>query len=102
MNDCQGKALKEGCHEREWAWTSVASREKNNTKRNLVRATTKSKIRTQTVTNGCVGQVSNESSLLTGIPMLETSSSEQDRSLEFLRVNFKRDKTYDNRTGEIQ
>jgi len=32
---------------------------------------------------------------------LETSSSEQARSLEVLRTLFKRDKTYDNRTGEI-
>jgi len=29
------KALREGCHEREWAQMSVPSREKNNTKRNL-------------------------------------------------------------------
>ena len=55
-NDCQGKALKEGYHEREWAQTSVSSREKNDTKRNLVRATTKSKSRMQTVSNGRVGQ----------------------------------------------
>jgi len=95
-NDHQAKALKEGCCEREWAWTSVSSREKTSTKRNLVRATTKSKSRMQTLTNGCVGWVSNELSLLTGIPMSETSLSEQDRSLEFLRVRFKRDKTYDN------
>ena len=32
MNDCQGKALREGCCEREWARTSVSSREKNNVK----------------------------------------------------------------------
>jgi len=36
------------------------------------------------------------------IPMSETSLSEQDRSLEFPRVKFQRDKTYDNRTEEIQ
>ena len=60
MNDHQGKALEEGCHEREWAWTSVSSREKNNTKRNLARVTTKSKSRMQTVTKGCVGQLSDE------------------------------------------
>jgi len=35
-------------------------------------------------------------------PMSETSSSEQDRSLEILRAMFKRDKTYDNQTEEIQ
>jgi len=29
MNDCQGKALREGCHEREGAQMSVSSREKN-------------------------------------------------------------------------
>ena len=39
--DRQGKALREGCHEREWARMSASSREKNNTKRNLARATTK-------------------------------------------------------------
>ena len=33
--------------------------------------------------------------------MSETSSSEQDRSLEVLRVMFKRNKTYDNQTGKI-
>ena len=60
MNDHQGKALKEGCHEREWAQTSVSSREKNNTKRNLVRVTTKSKCRMQMVTNGHVSQLSDE------------------------------------------
>ena len=54
MNDHQGKALREDCHEREWAQRSVSSREKNNTKRNLVRVTTKSKSKMQTVSNGCV------------------------------------------------
>jgi len=34
--------------------------------------------------------------------MSETSSSEQDRSQEVLRAIFKRDKTYDNKTGKIQ
>ena len=34
-NDRQGKALREGCHEREWAQMSVSSRKKNNTKMNL-------------------------------------------------------------------
>ena len=52
----QGKALKEGCHEGECAWTSVSSREKTNTKRNLARAMTESKSEMQTVTNGCVSQ----------------------------------------------
>src|SRR5882724_866993 len=61
MNDHQGKALREGCHEREWAWTCVSSTEKANTKRNLARATTKSKSETQTVTNGHVGQKGDES-----------------------------------------
>jgi len=56
MKRCQGKALREGCHERKWAQMSVSSREKNSTKRSLVRATTKSKSKMQTVTNGCVGQ----------------------------------------------
>ena len=61
MNDHQGKALREGCHEGEWAWTSVSSTEKTNTKRNLARVTTKSKSGTQTVTNGHVSQKVDES-----------------------------------------
>jgi len=56
MNDHQGKALREGCCEIEWAQMSVSSREKNDTKGNLVRATTKSKSRTQTVSNGRVSR----------------------------------------------
>jgi len=40
--------------------------------------------------------------LLGSVPTSETSYSEQDRSLEFLRARFKRDKTYDNQTEEIQ
>jgi len=60
MNDHQGEALKEGCCEREWAQMSVSSRDKTNTKRNLARVTTKFKSRMQTVTNGCVGQRSDE------------------------------------------
>src|SRR5882724_3500514 len=54
--DCQGKALKEGCHERRWAWTDVSSREEINTNRNLARVTTKSKSGTQAVSNGRVGR----------------------------------------------
>src|SRR5882724_6315713 len=51
MNDHQGKALREGCHERKKAWASGSSREKKDTNRNLARVTTKSKSRTQTVSN---------------------------------------------------
>src|SRR5882724_11938641 len=40
---------------------SVSSIEKTNTKRNLARAMNKSKRKTQTVTNGCVGQKDDES-----------------------------------------
>jgi len=40
-SDCQTKALKEGCCEREGAQTSVSSTEKTNTKRNLARAMAK-------------------------------------------------------------
>src|SRR5882724_10114117 len=36
------------------------------------------------------------------VPTLETSSSEKDRSQVVLRTRFNRDKTYDNRTREIQ
>ena len=60
-NDHQGKALKEGCHERRWARMSASSRE-TNTKRDLVRVTTKSKSRTQTVINRHVSRTGNESS----------------------------------------
>ena len=56
MNRRQGKALSEGCRERKKAWTVVSSREKVNNNKNLARATTKSKSKTQTVSNGWVGQ----------------------------------------------
>src|SRR5882724_7152730 len=55
MNRHQVKALREGCHERKEAQTGVSSREMN-TNKNLVRATTKSKSMTQTVSNGHVSQ----------------------------------------------
>src|SRR5882724_9626774 len=55
VNRHQVKALREGCHERKEAQMSVSSREKKNTNRNLARAATKSKSRTQTVSNGCLG-----------------------------------------------
>ena len=54
MNRHQVKALREGCHESKEAWTGVSSKEKINTNRNLVRATTKTKSETQTVSNGHV------------------------------------------------
>jgi len=54
MNRCQGKALSEGCRERKKAQMVVSSREKMNNNKNLVRATTKSKSETQTVSNGRV------------------------------------------------
>src|SRR5882724_11081235 len=37
MNRPQVNALREGCHERKEAWVGVSSREKINTKKNLVR-----------------------------------------------------------------
>ena len=55
MNECQEKALREGCCKREQAWTGVSPTEKTNTKGDLARAMTKSKSKLQTVTNGCVG-----------------------------------------------
>jgi len=55
VNRCQVKALREGCCERKEAWMSVSSREKMNTNNNLARATTKSKSKMQTVSNGHVG-----------------------------------------------
>ena len=56
MNRRQVKALREGCHERKEARTGVSSREKINNNKNLARATTKSKSKMQTVSNGCVGR----------------------------------------------
>src|SRR5882724_10960809 len=56
VNRHQVKALREGCHERKGAQVGVSSREKKNTNMNLARATTKSKSRTQTVSNGHVGR----------------------------------------------
>ena len=47
------QALREGCHERQ-AWKDVPSTEKTNTKEDLARVMTKSKSKTQTVTNGHV------------------------------------------------
>jgi len=54
MKDHWEKALREGCHEREQAQVGVFSTEKTNTKEDLARAMTKSRSKTQTVTNGCV------------------------------------------------
>jgi len=42
MSDHQRKALKEGCHEREWAQMGVPSTEKSNTKGDLARVMAKS------------------------------------------------------------
>ena len=55
MNEHQEMALREGSHEREQAWMGVSPSEKTNTKEDLARATTKSKRKMQTVTNGHVG-----------------------------------------------
>ena len=54
MNDHQRKALREGCNEREQAWMDVPSTEKTNIREDLARAMTKSRSKTQTVTNGCI------------------------------------------------
>ena len=54
MNDHWEKALREGCHEKEQAWMDTSSTEKTNTKEDLARVMTKSRSKTQTVTNGCV------------------------------------------------
>src|SRR5882724_10651339 len=56
MNSHQVKALREGCHEIKEVWMGVSSREKINTNRNLVRATTKSESEMQTVSNGRVSR----------------------------------------------
>src|SRR5882724_7414202 len=45
--------------------------------------------------------MSEESRSLKSIPTSETSSSEWDRSLGFLKAMFNGDKTYDNQTEEI-
>jgi len=49
-----------GCCEREQAQMDVYSTEKTSTKKNLARVMTKSKSRTQTVTNGCVSRKGDE------------------------------------------
>jgi len=54
-NDCQGKALREAVV-KEMSSGECSSREKKDTNRNLARATTKSKSRMQTVSNGHVSQ----------------------------------------------
>src|SRR5882724_10247172 len=46
--------------------------------------------------------MSEESRGLKSVPTSETSSSEWDKSLGFLKAMFNGDKTYDNRTEEIQ
>src|SRR5882724_2821926 len=56
MNRCRGKALSEGCRERKKTRMVVSSREKINNNKNLVRATTKSKSKMQTVSNGHVSR----------------------------------------------
>jgi len=50
------KALREGCRKRKEARTNVYSRERMNTNIDLARATTKSKSKTQAVSNGRVGR----------------------------------------------
>ena len=49
-----GRRLSKRAVMKENGLRQVYLQEKNNTKRNLVRAITKSKSRTQTVTNGCI------------------------------------------------
>ena len=65
-----------------------------NTNRNLVRATTKRARRRQSLMD--VSVEGHEISVSRSIPMSETLSSEEDRSLEVLRAMFNGDKTYDN------
>ena len=60
-----------------------------------MRATTKSKSKTQTVSNGRVSR-GEEIEVLRSVPMSETLSSEQDGSKVGLRAIFNGDKTYDN------
>jgi len=57
---------------------NVSSRERMNTNIDLARATTKSKSKTQTVSNGHVGQRGRDGGF-ESVPTSETSSSEQDR-----------------------
>jgi len=53
------KALREGFHEREWDQMVYLQERRINTKRNLARATTKSKSKTQTVSMDCQPMVIN-------------------------------------------
>jgi len=52
----KSSALREGCRKRKEARTNVSSRERMNTNIDLARATTKSKSKTQAVSNGRVGR----------------------------------------------
>ena len=60
MNDCQGKALREGCREREQTQMGVSSTEKTNTKEDLAIAMTKSRSKMKTFTNGYVSRKGDE------------------------------------------
>jgi len=101
MNRCQTKALREGCHERKKARAGVSSREKMNTNMNLARVTTKSRARCRQSLME-VSVKGEEMEVSRSVPMSETSSSEQDRSQVVLKEMFNGEKTYDNRTREIQ
>jgi len=70
---------------------SASSREKNNTKRNLVRSTTKSRARCRQSSNGFVSQCAMNN-CVEERPNVETLLSEQDRSLEVLRAMFNGDR----------
>jgi len=71
-----------------------------NTNIDLARATTKSKSKTQAVSNGRVGR-REEMEDSRSVPMSETSSSEQDRGKAIFKAMFNGEETYDNRTEEI-
>ena len=77
-------------------------KEKTNTKKNLVRVTTKSKSRMQAVSNGYVSQTGNESSCWRASQHWRPCQMSKIEALEVLRAMFKRDKTYDNQTEEVQ
>src|SRR5882724_4268720 len=100
MSRHQVKALREGCHERKEAHTGVSSREKINTNKNLARALSPRARHRQSLMDMSVEGQRIE--VLRSIPTFETLLSEQDRSQVILRAMFNEDKTYDNRTEEIQ
>ena len=87
--------LSKGCHERIQAQTGVSLIENKNTKKDLARVTTKVWSKTQTVTNGHVGQIIWGFEHQLRLPRSEVAESEKDRVQSSPRCFQVREKTYD-------